>query len=229
MAIKFFEIDGIGKIRVQKRRGSRAMRIKLAQDGTVSVVIPNWIPYKVALDYAKNQSDWINKHRPIKKTLVEGQQIGKDHTISVLDYVGTKPKIKVSNNLIVIHKPENLFINDDVIQRLLIKASRNALKKQTYILELKIHSIAKKLDYKFDSVTYKFMKSKWGSCNSNKIITLNYRLLDLPDDLIEYVLVHELVHLNHMNHSKNFWDELSSHLPDYKARKLELKRIQLDW
>jgi len=229
MAFKIFEVDGIGKIRVQKRRGSRSMRIKLTQDGTVSVVIPSWIPYKVALDYAKNQSEWIDKHRPAKKILVQGQQIGKDHTIKVLDYIGTKPKIKVSSNLIVIHKPENYYINDDDIQRLLIRASRNALKKQTYILESKINYIAENLGYDFDSISYKFMKSKWGSCNSNQKITLNYRLLDLPDQLIEYVLIHELVHLNHMNHSKNFWDELSNHLPDYKSRKLELKRIQLDW
>lgn len=229
MAVKEFELSGIGKIRVQKRRGSRSMRIKLSQDGSVTVGIPNWVPYKLALDYAKKQSEWIIKNRVIKEQFSHGQKIGKIHTINFIEYDKKTPKVKILDQTICVYKPVNLTENDEQIQKAIEKGAKKALKKQTHLLEEEIYKIAENLGYKFDSLNYKFMKSKWGSCNSNKCITLNYRLLDLPKHLIEYVMVHELVHLNHLNHSSDFWNELSNILPDYKTRKLELKNIRLGW
>lgn len=229
MAIKNFNVNGIGDIRVQKRRGSRSMRIKLAQDGTITVGIPNWVPYRMAIDYAKKQSEWINRNLPSKKELKHGQKIGKTHTLNIVAISGLRTRVKITESLILVSKPDHIALTDSNFQTALIKGAHNALKKQTYILENEINKIAHNLGYQFNSISFKFMKSKWGSCNANKHITLNYRLLDLPNHLIEYVLVHELVHLNHMNHSSDFWFELSSILPDYKSRKLELKKVQLSW
>lgn len=229
MAVKNFEVEGIGKIRVLKRRGSRSMRIKLSQDGTVTIGIPSWVPYRMAIDYAKKQSEWITKHRPTKQTLNHGHHIGKTHILNIIEENDSKPKIKLSNNLVTVFKPSHLHFTSEDIQLLIIRGAKKALRKEAHILESKINSIAEHHGYKFESVSFKFMKSKWGSCNSNRKITLNYRLLDLPDHLIDYVLVHELAHLNHMNHSSNFWEEVSKHMPDYKNRKLELKKVKLDW
>ena len=74
MAIKHYEIDGIGQIRVQKRRGSKSMRLRISNDGTVTIGVPFWVPYKTALDYAKKQQDWILRHRPKSKVLMHGQK-----------------------------------------------------------------------------------------------------------------------------------------------------------
>lgn len=229
MAIKNFEIDGIGSIRVQKRRGARSMRIKLAQDGTVTVGIPYWVPYRVALDYAKKQTNWINQHRPQKRHLVQGQKIGRNHTLNYVIHSTSKPKVQNKDYVVNILMPKHLEISEPSVQKAAIRGARGALVNQSHILENEIKEHAERLGYRFNSLSYKFMRSKWGSCNSNKHITLNYRLLDLPEHLAEYVMIHELVHLNHMNHSKSYWDELSNLLPDYKIRRNELKKIQLDW
>jgi predicted metal-dependent hydrolase len=61
-------------------------------------------------------------------------------------------------------------------------------------------------------------RHKWGSCNSSKKITLNYRLAMAPVDIIDYVIVHELCHLLHMNHDRSFWRRVGSIFPDYKKR-----------
>lgn len=68
-------------------------------------------------------------------------------------------------------------------------------------------------------------KTKWGSCNSDKKITFNYRLVMAPVEAIDYIIVHELCHLIHMNHDRSFWRRVGSILPDYKEREGFLARL----
>ncbi|ACT48780.1 M48 family metallopeptidase [Methylotenera mobilis] len=66
-------------------------------------------------------------------------------------------------------------------------------------------------------------RSRWGSCNSRKEIRLNWRLLQAPPHIINYVVCHELAHLKEMNHSAKFWATVATIFPDYKAAEKELK------
>lgn len=66
-------------------------------------------------------------------------------------------------------------------------------------------------------------KTRWGSCNSRGLVTLNWRLIQLPLHLIDYVIVHELAHLIEMNHSKAFWGLVRAIYPDYQAARNMLK------
>ena len=81
------------------------------------------------------------------------------------------------------------------------------------------------LDYK--EIKYRKMKSRWGSCNSNKVLTFNTELIKIKKELIDYVVVHELAHLKHMNHSKSFHEFVESHLLDSKEKRQELKKIKI--
>lgn len=67
-------------------------------------------------------------------------------------------------------------------------------------------------------------KTKWGACTSSKKITFNYRLAMAPIEAIDYVVVHELCHLLHMNHDRSFWRKVGSILPDYKKRQEYFER-----
>ncbi len=68
-------------------------------------------------------------------------------------------------------------------------------------------------------------KKRWGSCSSKKNINLSYRLAQLPMELIDYVIIHELCHLTHMNHSKAFWELVEKRCPDFRKREKELQRF----
>jgi len=70
-------------------------------------------------------------------------------------------------------------------------------------------------------------RSRWGSCNSRKEIRLNWRLLQAPPHIINYVVCHELAHLKEMNHSAKFWAVVASIFPDYKTAEKELKAWSL--
>lgn len=114
-----------------------------------------------------------------------------------------------------------------------IKSSKkeSTLKKLNYELsedefrEL-IHKFVEKfsieLNVKVNRVYFKKMKSRWGSCSSKNNISVNKYLKYLPEELIEYIVFHEMAHLVELNHSKRFWGIVASKFPDYKEIKKEL-------
>lgn len=69
----------------------------------------------------------------------------------------------------------------------------------------------------YTSVTVRDQKTRWGSCSSRGTLSFNYRLIFAPSAVLDYVVVHELCHLTHMNHSKEFWNMVGSVMPDYKV------------
>ena len=72
-------------------------------------------------------------------------------------------------------------------------------------------------------------RKRWGSCNRHGAIRLNWRLVQAPMRLIDYVVVHELVHILHQNHSREYWQAVGRVLPDYEKRREELKRLGGDF
>jgi len=79
----------------------------------------------------------------------------------------------------------------------------------------------------FTKLKFRKMRSRWGSCNSKREITLNSQLTRVNRELIDYVVVHELAHIQHMNHSKYFHALVEEHLPNSKEYRKELKNIRL--
>ena len=92
------------------------------------------------------------------------------------------------------------------------------------IFRQKLNDFAGQMNVHFNMVRIKNVKTIWGSCSSKKNLNFNFRLFFLPEALIDYVFVHELAHLKHMNHSKAFWSEVEKQIPDYKKRREDLKR-----
>lgn len=75
----------------------------------------------------------------------------------------------------------------------------------------------------YTAVTIRDQKTRWGSCSSRGTLSFNYRLIFAPPEILDYVVVHELCHLTHMNHSKEFWNKVASVMPDYNTHRKWLK------
>ena len=74
-----------------------------------------------------------------------------------------------------------------------------------------------------NSIKIKAQKTRWGSCTYKNDLALNYKLIMAPPDVLDYVVVHEMCHMEHKNHSKNFWNRVSSIMIDYKEKRNWLK------
>ena len=100
------------------------------------------------------------------------------------------------------------------------------LKSQNYFKKI-IAKYSNLLNVNIQNIRIRQMKTRWGSCNSAKsYINLNTELIKKPSNTIEYVIFHELVHLIHPNHSREFYNYLSTYMPDWKKRKERLELPQ---
>lgn len=79
----------------------------------------------------------------------------------------------------------------------------------------------------YNDVRIKNVSSRWGSCSKKGNLNFSYKLALLPQELSDYVIVHELCHLKELNHSKNFWDLVAKTVPDFKERRALLKKSAL--
>ena len=102
------------------------------------------------------------------------------------------------------------------------------LKKQAGLyLPKRCRELAELLRLEFSNISVKGFRSKWGSCNSRKEISFNFRLRMENQYCIDYVIIHELLHLVELNHSKRFWNLMAQVMPDYKLYRAELKKYNI--
>ncbi len=87
----------------------------------------------------------------------------------------------------------------------------------------KIEYYSKLMNVEYNKINIRPMKSRWGSCSSEKNLCFNSLLALVPDCLIDYVIVHELCHITEMNHSPSFWSLVNKYIPDYADRRNQLK------
>lgn len=220
----------MGLVTVIKRSTNRYLRLTIATGGDIKVSIPSWASYQAGLDFARSKSDWINVKRPQPILLSDNQPIGRAHRL-YFKPIGNidKSKSRVSGSQIIISHPINQSIASSEIQAVAIKASTKALRKQAENLlpqRLKILSVINSLDYK--DVTIKQLSRRWGSCDQNKSIVLNLFLIQLPWELIDYVILHELTHTKHLNHSPEFWNKLETMAPNARTLKKCLNNYRPD-
>lgn len=94
-------------------------------------------------------------------------------------------------------------------------------------IEEKVELMNETYNFSFNKIYIKNYRSQWGSCSSKRNLNFTYKLMFLPEQLAEYVVVHELCHLEEFNHSPAFWELVSRAFPDYRSFEKRLKKYYL--
>lgn len=231
MAYKEFEIEGIGAVTVYKRRGSRHLRLSVTRKGEVRVSIPFWAPYKAGVDFARSRSGWLIAQQPTAPQVMgEGQPVGKEHRLHFLsDPTVDRPKSRVQNGRITISHSPLMASTAPAVQAMAEKACLRALRNEAErLLPPRLRELADRYGYDFASVGVKRLTGRWGSCDQHKHIILNLYLMQLPWELIDYVLLHELAHTRVLRHGAPFWEEMERHTPHAKDLRRRMRRYQPD-
>ncbi|MBR3164186.1 M48 family metallopeptidase [Candidatus Saccharibacteria bacterium] len=118
---------------------------------------------------------------------------------------------------------EQLPVNDPSTQRARDAQKKILAKKARDYLPYRLDFWAKKYGYEYKNLRLSHANTRWGSRSSSGTISLNIGLMKLPEPLRDYVIIHELAHINHMDHSQAFWDEVALHDPSYKRHRKALK------
>lgn len=222
MPVKQIDLDGIGPVSFYKRRGARSIRISITHQGQVRVSLPFWAPYSAGVAFAESRKEWITSERPQTKLLEQGYRLGKAHHITFLPSTGNSVSTRVSGNEARILLPTGVPWDDPVAQEAAASVGTRVLKKEArMLLPHRLELLATQHGFTYRSITIKQLTGRWGSCSEQKDIVLNCFLMQLPWELIDYVILHELTHTNVMAHGSVFWQEMERVLPDVqRCRKL---------
>ena len=218
-------LPDIGSITIYKRRGARSIRLSI-RENTVRVTLPYWLPYKSGIEFAKQHESWILQNRVIPELLINGQSVGKKHRMRfVHNFQSTKTTSRIKDGLITIQLPPGITPSSPEAQTSASRAAVRALKHEAEeLLPARLRALAELHGFEFKSVEIKRLRSRWGSCNHLKEIVLNCFLMQLPWHLIDYVLLHELVHTRIMAHGPKFWQELEQYVPELQKIKKDIRK-----
>lgn len=225
MPAKIIDIDGVGPVHFYKRRAATSIRLSITHQGQVRVSLPFWAPYKTGMAFVKSRADWILAERPEETVLTQGYRLGKTHHISFQPGAGTSITTRIAANEARVMLPAGTRWNDAEAQAAAKSVAIRTLKKEAkMLLPQRLKTLALRHGFSYKSVAIKQLSGRWGSCSSEKDIVFNCFLMQLPWELIDYVILHELTHTNVMAHGPVFWGEMRRVLPEVDARRKQMKQ-----
>lgn len=218
-----------GPIRVRRSRLNRHIKLRIDQRGKLSVSLPSRAP----LFFAK---ELLNSSRPdIRRSLQRlaqkrailrhGELIGKSHRLQITQ--GSSLGSRLVGTTLHVTVPPQATVEAPETQDFIRAAALKALRTQSKAyLSRRLQLLAQTYGFTFERLRFTNAGTRWGSCSSSGTISLNIWLMQLPFELIDYVLVHELCHTKEMNHSSRFWALVASIVPNYKEYQRALKAQQ---
>lgn len=216
--------DGFSVLVIKSdRRKTTALKIK---DGEVSIHIPKRLPLSIASDFVRQKTPWIQQklqHQPsiAERHFISGESLlflGQQFNFQLISNEGSDTIIKTVED-IQLHGRLNRLSKAAIRSRLITWYKQQA----TLYLSSRTAHYSAITGLKPRSITIKTYRSRWGSCGVYADIQFNWKLMLAPPQIIDYVIVHELCHIEQHNHSAAFWQLVKRHYPDFKTARLWLK------
>lgn len=214
-----------GRVTVRRTSGSGSLKISFSPNGSLRVSAPRLMPLfmvkRTLASSAKEIREMQDAHPNLRIT--DGMSIGKRHTVE-LRIGSSDTKVTKSGHRIIIHAPNNEALRGKMVTDKVRTMIISTLKKEAKeYLPKRIGVLAESYGFSYGRLRYSHASGRWGSCSSKGNISLNIALMNLPYELIDYVLVHELAHTRQLNHSKLFWNEVRRCDPSYELHRRALK------
>lgn len=201
------------------RQSRKTISLSVTDELEVVVKAPRWVSKKHLDDFVMQHQAWIEKTVKLKQERKQNDfltrkaafYLGKELPITVRPAYYQKEKVLLTDKgfIIITH-------GDEERQHELLEAFYK--KEAKDLLTTLSHFYAQAIGVKFEKITIRKQKTRWGSCSSRGTLSYNLKIMCAPKEMIAYVVLHEVMHLKHFNHSKAFWNDIEKMMPDYKER-----------
>lgn len=225
MLTEMTEISG-RECRVIRSERRKTVCIRVAGDGVPELLVPTFITDMELRHIAGRYAGWIDEHAKSFEELMESRgdfELKIGGTVRCLGegrIIRTHPEMTVSFDNEAFYVPEGF--EEENLRRAVIQAyklfARNYLAARTY-------EIARMMGLKPSAVKVNSAKTRWGSCSSRGSVNYTWYAVMADRDAVDYIIIHELCHMRHMNHSKAFWNEVRKWCPEFERMKEKLKEV----
>lgn len=225
--MKSYSHPSIGEIHISISKRARRISLKIDRRSQVKLIVPSEREIDRGIAFLRSKENWIVeklKDLPKQEFIQAGKIPNLGYTLVFKHRTANKISITVKANTITVFHPDSFQETDNQVQEAAQKGIAFALKKEAKNkLPKRTEELAELHGFKFNQLRINSAKTRWGSCSSTDNINLSMSLMLLPQHLIDYVIIHELCHTVHKNHSKDFWNLVGQKLPNYKALTKEIK------
>ena len=217
------QLQTVEEITFVRMRRARRYILRVRPDGTLRVTVPRGGSRREAEAFIAENQKWIERER---------QRVGVEHAPvqwhagSAILLRGVAVPIQLARaagECVIVYGDRRLVTNDTADLRTAIEADLKQLARVELIPRL--HELASQHGLSAGAVTIRNQRSRWGSCARNGNIALNFRLVQMPPEIRDYVLIHELMHLRQQNHSRRFWRLVAAACPAFRDAERWLRTL----
>lgn len=226
-----YKLANVGYIHFRRNIRAKRLTITIKPQKGVFVTVPSLIPLSIAKRFVEEKQHWITEKLTQLSNHHNNKPINsyntKNHKLVLIAHNSNIIKSSIENSEIRLFYPINIDIENRTIQDEIKAAIEKTYRKEANeILPARLDQMAKKHGLSYNNLRIKNIKSRWGSCSAKNNINLSIYLMKLPDDLIDYVILHELVHTIHKNHGPEFWSYLNNLTGNAKQLAARVKKYR---
>jgi predicted metal-dependent hydrolase len=208
---------------IRSRRKSVAVIVR--PDGTLEVRAPLGLAEGRIQEFVKSHAEWIQKQQkrarlaapPSVKTYSNGEEflfLGRSHPLRIIPH--QRPALAFDGGTFQLARSAKPKAKEYFARWYKARAQE--------MLTAQVNALAAQRGFTFQKMRISSARTRWGSCSSKGTLSFTWRLMMAPPEIVDYVVVHELVHTQIHNHSKIFWQGVAKLLPDYKQRRTWLRK-----
>jgi len=205
------------QVNIARHRRARRYLLRVSPDGSLRLTVPRGAAIADGLQFAASQSDWIERERIRQRRCMAPWRAG-----SPVWFRGREVRLEVGYGVVTCGDETIRLKRADGDLRTTVEGHLMAIASRE--LPARLLELAATHGLKVARATVRNQKSRWGSCSPRGVITLNWRLIQMPPPVAEYVLLHELMHLRQPNHSRRFWREVERVCPTWREHERWLRK-----
>ncbi len=236
MSMKEIQMPGLPPVKVVRRKRQRTIRIRVKNEEIV-ISGPATVSHRRLQDFVQEKKEWIRRtcerqerrshELRLQREALKGTMLLRGERKPICDFPVPqikKPRLVEHNQAVIYqydpvlhgnHAAINGFEDESILPQpeLMLSFYKKLAQKE---LSERYEYWRNQLPFQPSRLTIRNQKTKWGSCSTRGTISLNWRLVKCPADIADYIIIHELCHLRHFNHSPAFWKTVTKYYPQVK-------------